>query len=74
MKAAVLCAAIGLLALARPGSADPIDCGNFPNGPSRFSCYESLSRGPKPEPERAAALSDRPKPKAIRKHRSRRID
>ena len=47
-----LLALAGLLALTAPARAEPVDCGLFPDMHSRFACYDSLSRAPKPDPQK----------------------
>jgi hypothetical protein len=47
-----LLALAGLLALTAPARAEPVDCGLFPDMHSRFACYDNLSRGPKPDPQK----------------------
>ena len=47
-----LLALAGLLALTAHARAEPVDCGLFPDMHSRFACYDNLSRGPKPDPQK----------------------
>jgi hypothetical protein len=41
-----------LVVLTAPARAEPVDCGLFPDMHSRFSCYDNLSRAPKPDPQK----------------------
>jgi len=52
MKITPLLGLAVLMALTARARAEPVDCGLFPDMHSRFACYDNLSRGPKPDPQK----------------------
>ena len=54
MKLAALLAVAGIFAVTVPAHAERPDCGLFPDMHSRFTCYDNVSRAPKPDPEATA--------------------
>ena len=52
MKITPLAGFAVLMALTAPARAEPVDCGLVPDMHSRFACYDSLSRAPKPDPQK----------------------
>jgi hypothetical protein len=71
MKIVPCLAFAGLLAAAAPAHAELPDCATFPNG-ARFSCWDAISRAPKPEPKPTVKSdSGKAKPAIARSARSR---
>lgn len=50
MKIVPYLAFAGLVLATTPVHAELPDCATFPNG-ARFTCYDAISRAPKPEPK-----------------------
>jgi hypothetical protein len=71
MKIVPRLAFAGLVLAATRVHAELPDCATFPNG-ARFTCYDAISRAPKPEP-RPAVKTDtgKPRPAVARSSKSR---
>jgi hypothetical protein len=71
MKIVPRLAFAGLVLTATPVHAELPDCATFPNG-ARFTCYDAISRAPKPEPKPTVKSdSGKPKPAIARSGKSR---